>query len=71
MRLKAKKPPAAADAERLRNTITATAIGSEHKSTTPNLQDHRAQWLARRHALPLPMAHAVAGLAFPEREATR
>jgi hypothetical protein len=63
--------PATRAACRARNAITATAIGSENKSTTPNLQDHRAQWLARRHALPLPMAHAIAGLAFPEREATR
>jgi hypothetical protein len=42
MTSKKTKPPAAADAERLRNTITATAIGSEHKSTTPYLQDRRA-----------------------------
>jgi hypothetical protein len=66
MASKKMKPPAAADAERLRNTITATAIGSENKSTAPNLQDHRAQWLARRFRLSLLTAAAVADLHFGE-----
>jgi hypothetical protein len=44
---------------------------SEDKSTALDLQERRAVWLARRHALPLSMAHAVAGLAFPEREGAR
>jgi hypothetical protein len=42
------------------------AIGSENKSTTPNLQDHRAQWLARRFHLSLSTAAAVAALHFGE-----
>jgi hypothetical protein len=58
--------PATLAACRARNAITATAIGSENKSTTPNLQDHRAQWLARRFRLPLSTAAAVAALHFGE-----
>jgi hypothetical protein len=42
------------------------AIGSEDKSTAPNLQDRRAQWLARRFRLSLSTAAAVAALHFGE-----
>jgi hypothetical protein len=65
------KPPASGNTGRLRDFLAATAIGSDHKSPSPNLQDRRAIWLARRFNLSLAMAEAVAGLAFPRREATR
>jgi hypothetical protein len=60
------KNPATLAACRARNTITATAIGSDHKSTAPNLQDSRAHWLARRFNLSIAMAAAVADLHFGE-----
>jgi hypothetical protein len=65
------KPPASGNTGRLRDCLAATAIGPDRKSTAPNLQDRRAIWLARRFNLSLAMAAAVAGFAFPEREATR
>jgi hypothetical protein len=63
--------PATQAACRARKSDCLAAVVSEDKSTTPNLQDHRAQWLVRRFRLPLSMAAAVAGLAFPQREAAR
>jgi hypothetical protein len=66
MASKKMKPPAAADAGRLRNTITATAICSENNAPKPEIQDHRAAWLARRFHLSLSTAAAVAALHFGE-----
>jgi hypothetical protein len=40
--------------------------GPKTSSPTPNLQDHRAQWLARRFRLAPTMASALAGIYFPE-----
>ena len=58
--------PATRAAGRARNCFAVAAIASENKSTTPNLQDHRAQWLARRFRLSIAMAEAVAALHFGE-----
>jgi hypothetical protein len=58
--------PATRAAGRARNCFAVAAIGSENKSTTPNLQDQRAQWLARRFHLSLSTAAAVADLHFGE-----
>jgi hypothetical protein len=58
--------PATRAAGRALNCFAVAAIGSENKSTTPNLQDHRAQWLARRFHLSLSTAAAVAALHFGE-----
>jgi hypothetical protein len=60
------KPPASGNTGRLLDCLAATAIGSDHKSPAPNLQDHRAVWLARRFNLSLAMAAAVAALHFGE-----
>jgi len=58
--------PATRAAGRARNCFAVAAIGSENKSPAPNLQDHRAQWLARRFRLSLSTAAAVAALHFGE-----
>jgi serine/threonine-protein kinase RIO1 len=58
--------PAPLAADRARNTITATAIGSENKSPAPNLQDHRAHWLSRRYQLTTMMAATLSDIAFGE-----
>ena len=58
--------PATLAACRARNCLAVAAIGSENKSTTPNLQDRRAVWLARRFNLSLSTAAAVAALHFGE-----
>jgi hypothetical protein len=58
--------PATRAASRARNCFAVAAIGSDNKSTTPNLQEHRAAWLARRFRLSLTMAAAVADLHFGE-----
>ena len=42
----------------------AASDKSESISPSSATQDRRAAWLARRHALLLSLAHAVAGLAF-------
>jgi hypothetical protein len=61
-----KMNPATRAAGRARNCFAVAAIGSENKSPTPNLQDHRAQWLARRFRLSLSASAAVAALHFGE-----
>jgi hypothetical protein len=71
MASKKKKPPAAADAGRLRNMITATAIGSENNDPHARRQDFRIDWIARRFNLSLSTASTVADLAFLQREAAR
>jgi hypothetical protein len=65
------KNPATRAACRARNVFSLAAVVSENNSPLSEIQCRRAQWLARRHALPLSMAYAVAGLAFPEREGAR
>jgi hypothetical protein len=69
MASKKMKPPAAADAERLRNTITATAIGSEHSKPLPDLQELRTRFLARRFAISPDLAILIATLALGEVQA--
>jgi hypothetical protein len=61
-----RKNPATQAACRALNCFAVAAIGSENKSTTPNLQDRRAAWLARRFQLSLSTAAAVAALHFGE-----
>ena len=58
--------PATRAAGRARNCFAVAAIGFENKSTTPNLQDRRAAWLARQFNLSLSTAAAVAALHFGE-----
>ncbi len=69
MASKTTKPPAAADAGRLRNTITASAIGSKIISPSSEIQHHRDVRLARRFGLSAAMASAVGGLHFSEARA--
>jgi hypothetical protein len=61
-----KMNPASGAADRARDLITATAICSKNNAPKPEIQDHRAAWLARRFRLSLAMAEAVATLHFGE-----